>query len=168
MLLLYYDCMADTQDLNESPTVLVLPLICLNIVSLSLEIILIKFRIIKINICKTLLVHFLWRIWHSIALCASCEFLELHNVLCKSACLIREDIVNHTKFLIQVTWLHLSWHVFLHIINHIVPGDELSLNELDYFESDHQRDRHQVHEDDEPSAKLNEEVDDEFLHALEV
>jgi len=79
--------------------------------------------------------------------------LELHDVLGKGACFVREDVVNHAQLLVQVRRLHLGFHALLDVKDHPIVRNEHSLEEFDHFKSDEQRDRHEVHEGQEPGAK---------------
>ena len=68
--------------------------------------------------------------------------------------------MDHAKLLVQIRRLHKSGQVARLVVYLDVPADELRLDEVDGLEGDQQRDRHKVHDRDEPDADVVEALAD--------
>jgi hypothetical protein len=109
----------------------------------------------EIHIGYAVFLHFLF-VYHGVGLpifkIPDREFLEIHDILSQSACLIRENVVNGAELLIQIRGLRLSRHIFRLIIDVSVPLDEVRLNKLDDLQGDHQRYWHNIYYHKEPGT----------------
>jgi hypothetical protein len=117
-----------------------------------------ELRALEVYVCDAWLV-FLW-LWvaDAVLVGTNAELLEFHDVLGECARLVREDVADHAQFFVQVAALDFRRHVLFLVIDHVVVLDEVALCELDHFQTDKQRDTHEVHHDQEPLAKVFEDL----------
>ena len=93
----------------------------------------IKIFVFKIDICYSFIIHLWFWIAAPVALSTSAEFLELHNVLCQCASFVREDVIHHSQFLVEIARLSFGGKSLLWTINQMIRLYELALEELDHF-----------------------------------
>ena len=74
------------------------------------------------------------RITDTVARLIDRELLELHDVLRKGACLVREDIVDCPKLLVEIRRLRFGSHVFFRVVHVYIVLDHCSLNKLYHLE----------------------------------
>jgi hypothetical protein len=86
------------------------------------------------------------------------ELLEIHYILCQCACLVCEQITQRTKLLIEVAALHLSWHIFLLVIQAHIPLHEISLHQFHTFICCLHGNGNKVSKYEDPSTKPSERV----------
>lgn len=68
--------------------------------------------------------------------------------------------MDHAELLIQIRRLYQGGQVTRLVINVDIPADELSLDEVDRLERDQKRDRHKIHDCNEPYTDVEEALDD--------
>ena len=130
-----------------------------------------ELNILKVHICDTLLektFDITNRLWFTVRVTASAEFLELHDILGESACLIGKYVVNSSEFLIQIWGLDLGGHVFISIIDLPVPLDHSCLNKLDGFKCHDHGNRHHIDEKDKPEGEFSDEATEETPHSCDI
>ena len=61
-----------------------------------------KLFILKVDICDTWCVLYVFRLINTITTLSDRDFLELHHVLSQGACFVTEDVVHHAELLIEI------------------------------------------------------------------
>ena len=140
-------CVADAKTLNEFFYINMILLV--GVVQVFKEQI-----VLKVNVGHSRSVILVFRISASVRDFCNSHALKIHNVFCERAGFVREDIMDHSKFLIKVAGLAAGRLVFLLIINHPVPADVDSLSKLDHLESDQKTDGNEIHQGKEPGSKV--------------
>lgn len=113
-------------------------------------------RIFKAHISYTWrILSFVFGILDAIRNISYRKHFELHYVLSESSSFVTEDIVNHSKFFIEIWWLNRTRNTFVLIKHHPVFLHKVSLEELNHFERHHHWDSHEVHKSQEPSSETD-------------
>ena len=117
--------------------------------------VLIKHLIFKVDICDAWRVLYLL-LWLVLAVgkIVHRELLKLHDILSERSCLVTEDVMHHAQLLVKIGALTSCTQPRI-LIRHIdVNPDEVSLRHIDHFQGNQQRNRHKVHQSNEPNASL--------------
>lgn len=114
------DSVADAEALDESIHVVMIGM--LRVVQMFPYL-----RVFKVNVSNSGSIGIRLGVRLTVGDPTSSEFLEFHDVLGESTGLIGEDVGNHTELFIQVTWVDFGMHVFLHIEQHPVTLNKVSL-----------------------------------------
>ena len=83
------------------------------------------------------------------------DFFELHDIGGQGACLVREDVVNLSEFLIEIGRLDESLlldSVGTLVHSLVVVRDLDTLNVLDHLKGDEEGDGNEIREDENPGA----------------
>ena len=121
--------------------------------------VILEFRVLEVDISDTWWILKWLRIIYSIFELTSWETFKLHDVLCESASFIAEDIVHHAQLFIQVWRLNWGLEPCLLVTNLNVDRDEVSLDEINHFQSHQERNRDKVHQSYEPDSSLYQDLD---------
>jgi len=85
-------------------------------------------------------------------------------IACEGPRLVREDILDLAKLLIEVTCLYASWHIIYFVVHQDVPFDKHPLEVVSELESQQQRDGDEICKEKKPStASLYEKQETIYL-----